>query len=121
LFLSVAVLAFGISPLACCLQPLVQLPISYSNTPTSGVPPRLDRALACVIVTPGMHLVHHSRVRPEHDSNYSTVLTIWDRFVRQLSACGATGSDRYRRFRTAARSDDVRDAGYAVSLIEGMQ
>jgi sterol desaturase/sphingolipid hydroxylase (fatty acid hydroxylase superfamily) len=79
LFLSVAVLAFGISPLAVLLQPLIQLPILVFQHANIRLPPRLDRALAWMIVTPGIHLVHHSRVREEADSNYSTALTIWDR------------------------------------------
>ena len=34
-----------------------------------------------VIVTPYMHKVHHSEWRPETDSNYSTVLSLWDRLA----------------------------------------
>jgi sterol desaturase/sphingolipid hydroxylase (fatty acid hydroxylase superfamily) len=40
---------------------------------------RCDRWLRWLIVTPYMHKVHHSDWRPETDSNYSTVLSIWDR------------------------------------------
>jgi sterol desaturase/sphingolipid hydroxylase (fatty acid hydroxylase superfamily) len=40
---------------------------------------RLDRWLRWLIVTPYMHKVHHSDWRPETDSNYATVLSIWDR------------------------------------------
>jgi len=40
---------------------------------------RMDRWLRWVIVTPNMHKVHHSDWQPETDSNYSTVLSIWDR------------------------------------------
>ncbi|HUG91622.1 MAG TPA: sterol desaturase family protein [Planctomycetaceae bacterium] len=43
---------------------------------------RLDRWLRLVIVTPDMHKMHHSRWRPETDSNYSTVLSVWDRLAR---------------------------------------
>lgn len=42
---------------------------------------RLDRWLRLVIVTPDMHKVHHSNWQPETDSNYSTVLSIWDRLA----------------------------------------
>lgn len=45
---------------------------------------RCDRWLRLMIVTPDMHKVHHSRWRPETDSNYSTVLSIWDRLLRSL-------------------------------------
>lgn len=41
--------------------------------------PGLDRILRLAIVTPAMHKVHHSRWRPETDSNYSAFLSIWDR------------------------------------------
>jgi sterol desaturase/sphingolipid hydroxylase (fatty acid hydroxylase superfamily) len=39
---------------------------------------RPDRWLRWLIVTPYMHKVHHSDWRPETDSNYSTVLSVWD-------------------------------------------
>ena len=44
-----------------------------------ALPNRLDRALQLFFVSPDMHRLHHS-IRPqETNSNYSTVLTIWDR------------------------------------------
>ena len=43
-----------------------------------------DRWLRPFIVTPYMHKVHHSNWRPETDSNYSTVLSIWDRLAGSL-------------------------------------
>jgi len=42
---------------------------------------RWDRWLRCLIVTPNMHKVHHSDYRLETDSNYSSVLSIWDRLA----------------------------------------
>lgn len=30
-------------------------------------------------MTPAMHKVHHSRVRAETDSNYTSLLSLWDR------------------------------------------
>jgi sterol desaturase/sphingolipid hydroxylase (fatty acid hydroxylase superfamily) len=42
---------------------------------------RWDRWLRYLIVTPTMHKVHHSDYQPETDSNYSSVLSIWDRFA----------------------------------------
>lgn len=44
-----------------------------------GLSPRLDSTLATVIVTPGVHQIHHSGHQPETDSNYGQVLTLWDR------------------------------------------
>jgi sterol desaturase/sphingolipid hydroxylase (fatty acid hydroxylase superfamily) len=45
---------------------------------------RWDRWLRWLIVTPYMHKVHHSDWRPESDSNYSTVFSIWDRLFRSF-------------------------------------
>lgn len=45
---------------------------------------RWDRGLSWLIVTPYMHKVHHSSWRQETDSNYSTVLSVWDRIFRSF-------------------------------------
>lgn len=47
--------------------------------------PRLEAALRWVIVTPSHHWVHHHAVRRDTDSNYATVLTLWDRLFASLS------------------------------------
>ncbi len=38
-----------------------------------------DGALRAVFVTPWMHWVHHSMLREETNSNYGSVLSVWDR------------------------------------------
>ncbi len=47
-------------------------------------PERLDRVLRTVIATPAMHKVHHSRWRPETDSNYGSLFSFWDRLGRSF-------------------------------------
>jgi len=49
-----------------------------------GIPEKWDRVLRLFIVTPYMHKVHHSRWQPETDSNYSSLLSIWDRIFRSF-------------------------------------
>jgi len=48
------------------------------------LPEPLDRALRVLIVTPAMHKVHHSRLKPETDSNYSSLFSFWDRIGRSF-------------------------------------
>lgn len=43
------------------------------------LPPWLERLIAPVLVTPRNHGIHHSTVREETDSNWSSGLTVWDR------------------------------------------
>jgi sterol desaturase/sphingolipid hydroxylase (fatty acid hydroxylase superfamily) len=42
------------------------------------LPPAFEKGLAKIIVTPSLHWVHHHAVRSDTDSNYATVLSIWD-------------------------------------------
>ena len=49
-----------------------------------GISPSLDRWLRLVIVTPRMHWLHHSRWQPETNSNYASVLSVWDRLFGTL-------------------------------------
>jgi sterol desaturase/sphingolipid hydroxylase (fatty acid hydroxylase superfamily) len=43
------------------------------------LPRWLDRPMSYVIVSPGMHKVHHHWQQPYTDSNYGAVLSVWDR------------------------------------------
>ena len=49
------------------------------------LPEDFERALSLVIVTPSIHWVHHHRIRSDTDSNYSTVLSLWDPLFRSRS------------------------------------
>ena len=44
-----------------------------------ALPERIDRWMRALIVTPAMHKVHHSRIQAETDSNYTSLLSVWDR------------------------------------------
>lgn len=38
-----------------------------------------DAVVRWLFVTPSMHRVHHSRIREETNSNYASILSVWDR------------------------------------------
>ena len=48
----------------------------HSNTKLPG---RTDQVLAKVLTTPEMHGIHHSSIKAERDSNYTSGLSFWDR------------------------------------------
>jgi sterol desaturase/sphingolipid hydroxylase (fatty acid hydroxylase superfamily) len=54
------------------------------------LPRGLERALSFAIVTPSIHWVHHHALRRDTDSNYATVLSVWDRLFRSRSATPRT-------------------------------
>ena len=43
-----------------------------------ALPARIEKLLSLIIVTPSIHWVHHHAVRRDTDSNYSTILSVWD-------------------------------------------
>jgi len=43
------------------------------------LPPRFDRVIRLVVNTPAKHHIHHSRHIDETESNYTNILTCWDR------------------------------------------
>lgn len=50
------------------------------------LPVGFERALSWFVVTPSIHWVHHHAVRRDTDSNYGTVLSMWDRLFLSRSA-----------------------------------
>jgi len=57
----------------------ILLPVILFHHSNIRLPARADTAMRWLIVTPWMHWVHHSNLRPETDSNYASVLSVWDR------------------------------------------
>ncbi len=49
------------------------------------LPGWLERPLSHVIVTPSIHWVHHHAIRRDTDSNYSALLSVWDRIFASRS------------------------------------
>jgi sterol desaturase/sphingolipid hydroxylase (fatty acid hydroxylase superfamily) len=60
----------------------IQLPIISFHHANIRLTPQLDKRIRYFIVTPFMHKVHHSRMKSETDSNFSSLLSIWDRMFR---------------------------------------
>jgi len=50
------------------------------------LPVRAEAALSKLVVTPSIHWVHHHAVAADTDSNYATVLSVWDRLFASASA-----------------------------------
>ena len=64
-----------------------------SHANVRRLPDRLDRALRWLFVTPNMHCLHHSSYRPETDSNYGGLFSVWDRLFGTYSAAPRAGYD----------------------------
>lgn len=54
------------------------------------LPPRLERGLSHLVVTPSIHWVHHHRVQADTDSNYCSIFAWWDRLFGTRSRTART-------------------------------
>ena len=66
------------------LYSLLMTPVIEFHHSNISIPPALDRLARLIIPSPMMHRLHHSTLRSEHDSNYGTMLSVWDRLFGSL-------------------------------------
>jgi sterol desaturase/sphingolipid hydroxylase (fatty acid hydroxylase superfamily) len=66
------------------LYSLLMTPVIEFQHSNVSIPPALDRLARLIVPSPMMHRLHHSRLRSERDSNYGSMLSIWDRLFGTL-------------------------------------
>ncbi len=74
-----AVLVLGAPAVAVMLFEVLLNATSMFNHGNVALPPRVDRLLRALLVTPDMHRVHHSVLRHETNSNFGFNVPWWDR------------------------------------------
>ena len=78
------------------------------------LPRKLDRILRLLLVTPDMHLVHHSILVDEQKHNFGFALTIWDRLFGTYRIESILGSESQKI--GLAEIDDARPSGFIWSM-----
>jgi sterol desaturase/sphingolipid hydroxylase (fatty acid hydroxylase superfamily) len=84
-----AVVALGAPATAVVLFEVIFVFANLFEHGNIGLPLRFERRVAGLLVTPALHRRHHASRRPELDSNFGTILTVWDRL---LSTYGPSSS-----------------------------
>ncbi|MBI3809246.1 MAG: sterol desaturase family protein [Nitrospirae bacterium] len=74
-----AIWALGVSPLGLVSFEIGLLAAAQFQHSNLRVPEPYETIVRRVLVTPNMHRVHHSTVFVEHESNFSTIFSVWDR------------------------------------------
>jgi len=85
----------GIALEQIVLYEMILLPAILFHHSNVRIPAALDRILRWLVVTPALHRVHHSPVQVETDSNYGSVLSVWDRLGRSFRLAGPVPVPRY--------------------------
>ncbi|TCN36315.1 sterol desaturase family protein [Sinorhizobium americanum] len=90
---SAVIIALGAPALSVLIFEIVLNAAAMFNHANLRLPPKFDRALRLLIVTPDMHRIHHSVEKRETDSNYGFNLSLWDRLFSTYVARPASGDD----------------------------
>jgi len=69
---------WGVSLNQLAIYEALLLPVVLLHHSNLRLPRWLEVGLTALVVTPAMHRVHHSRIREETNSNYSSLLSWWD-------------------------------------------
>lgn len=72
------ILAIGPAPLAIWIYQLLLFASILFHHSNTRLPLFVERVLVRIVVTPRMHGIHHSDWRNETDSNWSSLLSVWD-------------------------------------------
>ena len=72
------IVAIGVSPVSFAAWQLFLFPAILFHHSNVKLPVELEKRLDKFVVTPRLHGIHHSIVRDETDSNWSSGLTVWD-------------------------------------------
>ena len=76
-----AIWALGVSPMGLVSFEVGLLAAAQFQHSNLRVPEPYETIVRRLLVTPNMHRIHHSTVRGEHNSNFSTILSVWDRVL----------------------------------------
>ena len=80
------------------------------------LPRGLDRFLRRFLVTPDMHLVHHSVLVPEQQSNYGFALTMWDRLFGTYASESTLGREQQAIGLSELQDSRATAIGYSLKL-----
>ncbi|HMT40232.1 MAG TPA: sterol desaturase family protein [Sphingorhabdus sp.] len=81
-----------------------------------ALPRRLDRLVRLFLVTPDMHLVHHSTALKEQQSNYGFALTIWDQLFGTYRAESEKGRNNQPIGLSEMQDERPTYAGFSLKL-----
>jgi sterol desaturase/sphingolipid hydroxylase (fatty acid hydroxylase superfamily) len=86
LYKAACVCLIGASPLAVLIFEVLLNGAATFNHSNVQLPPKLEKALRWLIITPDLHRIHHSIIPSELNSNYGFSISAWDRLFKTYTA-----------------------------------
>lgn len=98
---SMAISIMGAHPKGILVFEIILSSMAIFNHSNIYVPPSFEKYLRWIIVTPQMHIIHHSEEQNESDTNFGFNLSIWDRifgtYADKWKSLGVIGQRMYQR------------------------
>ena len=101
---------------AVAIVALVERCFAAATHTSLTLPGGLERVLALVFVTPQQHNLHHSDYAPETNSNYGTVLNVWDRVFGTFCARPIRDAAQFRHGLAEVPSEKAEDLLILLAL-----
>ena len=86
--IGLAAALFGATPAEVAVYASLATAVQIAAHANIRLPARAAAWASVLLVTPGLHHLHHSPHRAETDSNYGELFSLWDRLFRTLDASG---------------------------------
>lgn len=94
------VFIFGLPGISIFYFEIILSSCALFNHSNIDIPQRFEKVLRLFLVTPQMHIIHHSIKKVESDTNYGFNLSIWDRLFKtyqeKFKSEGIIGQSYYR-------------------------
>jgi sterol desaturase/sphingolipid hydroxylase (fatty acid hydroxylase superfamily) len=78
-FMIFVVYIIGVPLIVLIIRQFLQSFFNITSHTSVSLPPKTERFLSFIFITPGLHKVHHHHKLPYTDCNYGDILCIWDR------------------------------------------
>jgi sterol desaturase/sphingolipid hydroxylase (fatty acid hydroxylase superfamily) len=114
---AIGTLLLGLPVWAVALVEAMLVAASYSDHLDLRLPPRAQRLLHLLVVTPDVHRLHHSADRAQTDSNYGSLLILWDRLFGTYRAPHSESIRRYGLDEVGAAAADSLAAQLALPFL----
>lgn len=85
-FALIGVIVLGAPMWLVMLYQSLSVVLTQFNHANIKLPLWLDKGLSWFLVSPNMHKVHHHYMRPQTDTNYGNIFSVWDRLFGTYDA-----------------------------------
>jgi len=115
-FMIPIVVICGLSPIVLAVYEGIEVLVNMLTHANMRVPERVERYVRLLLVTPGLHRLHHSAVQAETDSNYGNVFSFWDRLFGTYRGRAIQPGMTFRFGLDDVSRERARDLGWQLKL-----